>query len=457
MRDFNKLVLIEFNELCPSLLAQFMQDGILPNFSAFYEEAEIYITQAGEQHPNLEPWIQWLTIHSGIPYNEHKLFHLGDGRKLQANCVAQILSDAGVPAGVFGSMNNNYRKLNGYYIPDPWDQSGQPFPEALKPFHDVISRQVLDSTKSNGLSKRDVGRFLYFLASHGISLSTLLSCVRQMLHDNRNPGLRWRRAMLLDLINYDIFCWLNRNTRARFATFFSNSTAHFQHYFWRDMEPGKFTIPVPSKNDPSLKTAVPDGYVAMDRLMGRFMRDYPDALLVFCTALSQQPWIDTSKCTFRPRDFHAFLKFAGVQSNYSGVRPVMAEQFHIDCASDHDAMVIQEAIQKLSVDGKPLMFVRRNGSVVFAGCRIYDDSALHGTVESATGSAPFDTLFYMIGTMRSGKHHPDGALWVRTGRHKVYPDRVPIVDIAPSILEFFHVGKPAYMRGQPLQSFVPAN
>jgi predicted AlkP superfamily phosphohydrolase/phosphomutase len=52
--------------------------------------------------------------------------------------------------------------------------------------------------------------------------------------------------------------------------------------------------------------------------------------------------------------------------------------------------------------------------------------------------------------MRSGRHHPDGVLWVRNGRHEVVSEKVPLTDIAPTILEHFGVECPAHMSGRPL-------
>jgi hypothetical protein len=91
------LILIEFNELCPPLLRDFIGRGLLPHFRRFSETSAIYTTDAGEEPPHLEPWIQWPTVHSGMTFSEHGVFHLGDGRKLGRKCLAELLSDAGVP------------------------------------------------------------------------------------------------------------------------------------------------------------------------------------------------------------------------------------------------------------------------------------------------------------------------------------------------------------------------
>src|SRR5947209_8175159 len=105
------------------------------------------------------------------------------------------------------------------------------------------------------------------------------------------------------------------------STLSCNSTAHFQHYYWRHMEPENFDVPVPAGDHPSLREAVVHGYRMMDDLLGRIMRDYPDAVLMLCSALSQQPWTDTTKCTFRPSSFDTLLEFAGVPASAATVKP----------------------------------------------------------------------------------------------------------------------------------------
>ena len=48
----------------------------------------------------------------------------------------------------------------------------------------------------------------------------------------------------------------------------------------------------------------------------------------------------------------------------------------------------------------------------------------------------------MIDATRSGFHHPDGALWIRTGTHAVHPDPVSVLDVFPTLLDHFGVGLP---------------
>jgi hypothetical protein len=77
------VILIEFNELCPSLMGRFLGARKLPNFQRLHDQAQVYVTDAEEEAPNLEPWIQWVTVHSGMSYREHQVFHLADGHTLR--------------------------------------------------------------------------------------------------------------------------------------------------------------------------------------------------------------------------------------------------------------------------------------------------------------------------------------------------------------------------------------
>ena len=57
-----------------------------------------------------------------------------------------------------------------------------------------------------------------------------------------------------------------------------------------------------------------------------------DATLVFCTAISQQPYLayeeKGGRQVYRPSNFEALVRFAGVPEPFK-VAPVMAHQFHV--------------------------------------------------------------------------------------------------------------------------------
>ncbi|MFM9068742.1 MAG: hypothetical protein ACKOUR_15640, partial [Planctomycetota bacterium] len=74
-----KLISLEFNELCPNLLSQFIQRGELPNFARMQSESEVLVTDAEERGEMLNPWVQWVTVHTGLSLQEHQVTTLSQG------------------------------------------------------------------------------------------------------------------------------------------------------------------------------------------------------------------------------------------------------------------------------------------------------------------------------------------------------------------------------------------
>jgi hypothetical protein len=443
------MIVLEFNELCSELISGFMARGLLPGFSALHQRSTVYTTDAGEKPPNLDPWIQWPSVHSGMTFSQHRIVNLGDGCTLREKCIAELLSDAGVPVGVFGSMNMNYRNLRGYFLPDPWHKVGTAFPAALQPYYEIISKQVQESSRSDALALSDVTRLGWFLVRNGLTVGSAKAAARQLLEERRDGGITWRRASLMDDLQYDVFRCLNRRHQVSFATFFCNSTAHYQHYYWRSMQPESFQHGAPDGEHASLATAIQHGYQSMDRLIQRALHDYADAVIVLSTALSQRPW-DTTKCTYRPRKFESLLSFAGIRAESVVVKPVMAEQFYLDFVSAEAARQAEEALRALFLEDRRLMYVSREGDqTLFCGCDITEAQLFDRQVTRRPDGASkaFNELFYIIHTVRSGRHDPLGSFWLGNGHHEVVAEPIAITDIAPTILEHFGLEKPAYMHG----------
>ncbi len=78
-------------------------------------------------------------------------------------------------------------------------------------------------------------------------------------------------------------------------------------------------------------------------------------------------------------------------------------------------------------------------------------------VDTRTGArTAFSDLFYLVDGFRSGHHHPQGALWIRTGRGRTHDVSVSILDIAPTVLAMFGIEAPPSMRGAVLPVGLPA-
>jgi len=447
----SKVLLLEFNELCPPLLQKWMDAGLLPNFRRFADQSSVFTTEADEpEGDSLNPWIQWYSVHTGLAYSAHRVFRLTDGLRRQHDDIWSVLSKAGVTVANMSSMNAGWSSgRKGFYVPDPWCGEASPRPDELAAYHSFVSRQVQGHSAGVGASAGDALRFLTFMAGHGLRAKTVMAVLAQLSREVLTRGrVSWRRASLLDQFQQDVFLHYLRRSQPRFATFFINSTAHYQHCYWRHMEPERFIIKPEAAEREQYKDAILHGYQRMDALLEDFFELEKDGVtLVLATALSQQPYLAAEQrggqLYYRPIDFGSFLAAHGIA--YAQLEPVMAQQFVLRFAD-------RQATEKAALQLKEFQW---NGTQVFevadeGGCALNVANWLHGSVPddaemvhrtSGTRERFYD-VFYRMEAMKSGRHHRDGVLWIKTGKHHVHPSRVSILTIFPTILDLLGVAVP---------------
>ncbi|WP_342618747.1 hypothetical protein [Rhodoferax sp. GW822-FHT02A01] len=447
----NPVILIEFNELCPSLLDRWMAEGKLPNFKKFHENSDVFVTEADEKEaPNLEPWIQWYSLHTGVPFRDHQVFHLTDGPRATQRDIWQRLLDKNKVVWNCSSMNTKgLAHERSVFLPDPWCTSETPFPAELKDFHRFVASQVQEySNADRGLQLGDVLRFLGFMVGHGLRAKTVMAILRQLLSERRNGGeSAWRRATILDKLLFDVFRHYQLTRRPDFSTFFANSTAHLQHSYWRCMDPDAFTVKPGGEDIRKHGDAVLFGYQEMDRLLGDFfqLEEECGATLVFATALSQQPFLKYEATGgqhfYRPRRVEDLLKSLGLA--WTELAPVMTHQYVMHFANAAMRNVAEQRLRAVTVDGVEVFRIEPTNTEtsLYFGCKlnqkIASDAQLNlGVGQSAT---PFFGVFYRIEEIKSGRHHPDGCFWVKSGRHTQHPQKVSILDIAPTLLGMLQV------------------
>ena len=204
--DGNKLIVLEFNELTPRLMTQFIEEGVLPNFARMRRESAVYLTDAGEDPPNLNPWVQWVTAHSGVPASQHQVINLGDASKAAVPRIWEVVSDNGGTVWVCGSMNAAYKSgVNGLVLPDPWSVRVRPSHAELVPYFDFVRSNVLEYTRERmRIGLRQYLSFSWFMVLHGAE-------PRHRVADASPAPLgalgrtRWRRATILDRLQFDVF------------------------------------------------------------------------------------------------------------------------------------------------------------------------------------------------------------------------------------------------------------
>ncbi len=446
----DKVIFAEFNELCPWLIDQWMAEGLLPNFAAMQGKSAVFDTFADVTDPaNLEPWIQWYSLHTGLSFDQHKVFHLTEGAQASHDDLWRIAHAAGRKVINFAGMNARpFDFSDSVYVADPWCEDGNASPRALNIYNRFVGANVREYSNPDArLTAADYAKFLGFMATHGLRAGTIVALASQLIEEwIKDRRLSWKRATLLDRMQMDVFRHYYEKTKPDLATFFINSTAHLQHSYWRQFQPDAFTVQPDSDSLILYGEAVKTGYIAMDRLLGEFitLANANGAMLVLATALSQQPYLAAEesggKHFHRLRDVdHFFRRFA---LPHCDIDPTMTHQYFVRFDSDDDRAKTHETLAAFKLaDGRALFgFNDRTEDGLYFSCDIYTE--IDGNISVTTPNRDvlkFGDIAYKIDATKSGRHHPAGALWFRTGSYARHETPVSILDIFPTVVDLLGI------------------
>src|SRR5690349_9217571 len=127
------LYLIELNEINFEFVKHYIDGGKLPCFAQLISKHGLGTTVSETVYDHIEPWIQWVTAHTGKTLDEHCVFRLGDiiGRDIEQ--IWERLERRGIRVGAVSPMNaSNRLHKPSFFVPDPWTPARVSADEATK-------------------------------------------------------------------------------------------------------------------------------------------------------------------------------------------------------------------------------------------------------------------------------------------------------------------------------------
>ena len=117
-----KLIFIELNEINFDLVKKYKKKN-LKSFNIISKN--IIETKSEKEHKYLEPWIQWVSIHTGLSAKQHKIFRLGEiinYKNLEQ--IFELVESNQYKVGCISPMNTENKLINpAFFIPDPWTET----------------------------------------------------------------------------------------------------------------------------------------------------------------------------------------------------------------------------------------------------------------------------------------------------------------------------------------------
>ena len=335
-----KLSLIELNEINFDLVQKYI-DQDPKAFSGFNRLSKLTTFQTfGEsEYERIEPWVHWVSVHTGKGFEEHQVFRLGDIVEFDGEQIFEKLENLGLRVGCVSPMNaENRLERPAFFIPDPWTNTSSDGSTMSRWIHQALRQAVND----NAEEKIQPVTLIYLLMAF-LRFSKLRNWPTYInLFLNRKK--KWNKALFLDLFLSDVFIKLTRKHNSDFSTLFLNGFAHVQHHYFLASKHygGSLVNPfeyVGKKDDPIL-----DAIRVYDRIIGQILVDL-DGHKIIATALRQVA-VDGQEIYYRLRSHDEFLKNIGL-SDFE-VEPRMTRDFKLtfsDQQSENHGVTLLRSIE----------------------------------------------------------------------------------------------------------------
>ncbi len=350
MKNFNQLkplILLELNEVNFDVVDRYISD-----FPGKFKGLELLLSQtrtqtiAEENYSELEPWIQWVSVYSGMSYSEHSIYRLGDIVGSGVKQIFEAIENFGFKVGCISPMNAENRLNNpAYFIPDPWTKSLSDGSFWSKHLARAISQAVNDNSQSK-LSIKSV----FFIALGLVRFAKFKHYFLYFRLIIGSIGSSWRKALILDLFLHDLHTCFFNDKQPQFSTLFLNAGAHIQHHYFHNSP--LISAETGFRNPSWYVSPNLDPFSEMLEVYDRIIEEYltnDDYELIVATGLSQCPY-DRIKYYYRLKDHAGFLRKIGI--NFLEIYPRMTRDFLVTFKSIDDAKNAQNILSELRITEK---------------------------------------------------------------------------------------------------------
>lgn len=397
---------IELNELNFDFVRRYIERGRLPAFSELISKCGVTETISEDRYEWLEPWIQWVTAHTGLGFEEHRVFRLGDiTERPDLRQIWEILEDKGQRVAAMSPMNaRNAVSDETLFVPDPWTKTPVSGPKLIKQVYDALSQAVNDNA-----SQRMTLRSALHLVKGVLACCRMdeIADLSRLALTSRGAG--WRKAIFLDVFLAALYLETWETRRPQFSTLFLNAGAHIQHHymFSSGVYEGPHSNPewyLPKGYDPLLEV-----YEAYDRILARIMKRASGQRLIIATGLHQDPEPEPVYY-WRPVRHESLLRRMGV--TFEWVQPRMSRDFLVGFPTEAASLVAEKQLDSITLHGKRVFALDQRGKEIFVEL-VYPDALPDGSyLESSAGG--IDTIDLSKETafvaLKNGRHNGIGYL-----------------------------------------------
>jgi hypothetical protein len=369
-----KTILLGLNELNFEFIEKYIELGLLPNFEKLFNKFGYKSTISENKYELLEPWIQWVTIHTGKTYEEHKIFRLGDiVDHKNLTQLWNVAEEKGLSVGAISPFNaRNDLKNPLFFVPDPWTKTPVAGTQLLKDLSAAASNAVNENA-NNEVGKSSLFTILKSFLAY-VPFTRWFSYLPLAVKVTK-PGVK---AVIFDSLLGDVFFNQWKKYSPDFSSLFLNTGAHTQHHYMFNASVYEGEVKNPewycaSGHDPLI--IILKEY---DKIVGKLL-DLPNTRLFIATGLHQNPHNHITYY-WRLKNHTQSLKDMGV-TGFAEAIPRMSRDFLIKFNSEEDAKNAEIILASYvsAKEAMPIFTVDNRGTSLFI--ELTYDNEVDETVE----------------------------------------------------------------------------
>lgn len=350
------------------------------------------------EHHGLDPWVQWVSVHTETPSQEHEVIRLGDVTKLKHTQIWERIGREGWTTGVWGVMNasRSNAKNNLFFVADPWTFSERPFPENVSGFLQLpgyFAKNYLAPSKSRLLGSA-LKTSAYLLRN--IPLSKLISdgwyLARNVLRTGVNTAVLFGAY---ELMSARVFAKFRKAHNPDANIIFLNSIAHFQHHDW--------------ESGGHLDATGEFVFKTIDRVLSFVLpKEGADVKILVLNGLSQRNVSDEDFYIYRQIDPLRFLERLNLKP--VSVEQCMTNDAHVFFATKEERDNAARILSTGHIEGQNAFYVevdQFDDTKLFYQLAFWDEVDMKAPLTVGNHLMRFDEEF-AVHAKRTGEHVPEG-------------------------------------------------
>jgi len=401
----SKTILLGLNELNVDYIKFYISQGLLPNFKRLFEIQEPIETTSEKEYKLLEPWVQWVSIHTGKTYEQHNVFRLGDiVNHPELSQLFEELENEGLSVGAISPFNAENRLKNpSFFVPDPWTKTKASGNWIVKALYQAVHQSVNDNAKSKlnikSMISLGLGLLLY------VPLLRWYHYLKTILKVNK-PGTK---AIILDSLLADIHLTLWQKKKPDFSNLFLNSGAHIQHHYLFNSKAYDGNIKNPEWYCPKDYDPLIQILSEYDCQIGKLLV-LKDVKIIVATGLHQQPH-EYLTFYWRLKEHVKFAEMIGIK-NFTEILPRMSRDFLVKFNNKTDTLNAENLLNSFyaSKDDIKIFEVDNRGLSLFVELVYPNDISESDSIYSKESNLKLEKFKSYIAfvAIKNGEHNGIG-------------------------------------------------